>query len=109
MYSFRLVALSLLLGVTPAAARDRGPNHGIASIAGSPRSPAPSAQTTESYRNTGPSSARMPIVSNMDVGVGIYSVGGHFVRDRQRNGREPIMGTTGRDNKIAAVGLSLRF
>jgi hypothetical protein len=51
----------------------------------------------------------MPLVSNLDVGIGLYSVSGHFVRERERNGREPILGTTGRDNRIAAVGLSLRF
>ena len=109
MYSFRLVALSLLLSASPAAARDRVTNHGMTPTAGSPRSPDPGARSVAEFRSNGPSTARMPIDSNMDVGVGIYSVGGHFVRDRQRNGREPILGTTGRDNKIAAIGLSLRF
>jgi hypothetical protein len=108
MYISRLVALSLLLSVTPAAARDRASNHSISS-AESPRMANARAQAVDHYGSPGPSSARMPLDTNMDLGVGIYSVGGHFVRDRQRNGREPILGTSGRDNRIAAVGLSLRF
>jgi hypothetical protein len=43
------------------------------------------------------------------VGIGLFSVGGHFVRDRQRQGREPLIEPGGRDNRVAAVGLSLRF
>ncbi len=106
MYSFRLVALSLLLSASPAAARDRASNHDMNPTvqAAQPRAP-----LSENHSVHGPSSARIPLDSNMDVGVGLYTVNGHFVRERERNGREPILGTTGRDNKIAAVGLSLRF
>jgi hypothetical protein len=43
------------------------------------------------------------------VGIGLFSVGGHFARDRERQGREPLSGTGGRENQVAAVGLSLRF
>jgi hypothetical protein len=46
---------------------------------------------------------------NMQLGVGLFSVGGHFVRDRQSQGREPLSGTGGRENRVAAVGFSLRF
>ena len=109
MYMFRLVALSLLLSATPAAAGDRASQLSAKSAASSPDGAAPRPPLSDRYANRGPPSARMPLVPNMDVGVGLYSVSGHFVRDRERNGREPILGTTGRDNRIAAVGLSLRF
>ena len=54
---------------------------------------------------------RMPIAEqdNMAVGVGLFSVSGHFVRDRGARGREPLIDPHGRENKVAAVGLSLRF
>jgi hypothetical protein len=109
MYMFRLVALSLLICVTPAAARDRASDNNLASATSSPDAKTPRAPWSYRYGSAGPSSARLPLDSSTDVGVGIYSVGGHFVRDRQRSGREPILGTSGRDNRIAAVGLSLRF
>jgi hypothetical protein len=109
MYMFRLVALSLLLCAIPAAARDRASHRNIISATAPPEAARPRPPLSDRYGPPDPSSARMPLVSNMDLGVGIYSVGGHFVRDRQTNGREPIHGTSGRDNRIAAVGLSLRF
>lgn len=46
---------------------------------------------------------------NMALGIGLFSVGGHFVRDRQSQGREPLAGTGGRESRVAAVGFSLRF
>jgi hypothetical protein len=109
MCKYWLVALSLLLCATPAAARDRVSDRNMPSSNATPDAAPPSAPLTDRYTGPGPSSARIPLVSNMDVGVGLYSVGGHFVRDRQTNGREPIQGTSGRDNRVAAVGLSLRF
>ena len=109
MYVFRLVALSLLLCATPAAARDRASHDNLASAASSRDAAQPEAAWSGRYRSPGPSSARIPLVSNLDVGVGIYSVNGHFVKERERNGRQPILGPSGHDTKIAAVGLSLRF
>ena len=106
MYVYRFVALSLLLSVSPAAARDRALNRNMDMTAQAAQSRSP---LSDRYPGRGPSTARIPLDSNMDVGVGLYTVNGHFVRERERNGREPILGTTGRDNKIAAVGLSLRF
>ena len=91
MYMFRLVALSLLLCATPAAARDRA-THALARRAATvpPDAARPSAALSGRYAGAGPSNARFPLVSNLDVGVGLYSVSGHFVRERERNGREPI-------------------
>ena len=109
MMKFRLVALSLLLCATSAAARDRVSKNVIISPAASRDAERQSSPVSDRYESPGPSTARLPLVENMDVGVGLYSVGGHFVRDRQTHGREPIFGTSGRDNRIAAVGLSLRF
>lgn len=110
MYMFRLVALSLLLCAIPAAARDRATQRtSITSATIPPDVAKPGAPLSGKYAAPGPSNARFPLVSNLDVGVGLYSVNGHFVRERERNGREPILGTAGRNNRIAAVGLSLRF
>jgi hypothetical protein len=109
MYMFRLVALSLLICATPAAARDRVSHDNLTSATSTPDAAKSRTLWSDRYGSPQPSSARLPLDSGTDVGVGLYSVGGHFVRDRQRNGREPILGTSGRDNKIAAVGLSLRF
>ena len=54
---------------------------------------------------------RMPIAEqdNMAFGVGLFSVTGHFIRDRGARGREPMIEPGGRESKVAAVGLSLRF
>lgn len=51
--------------------------------------------------------AQVPIAENLNLGIGLFSVGGHFVRER--GSREPLIGTAGRQNKIAAVGFNLRF
>lgn len=105
MYRYWLFALSVTLCSTAAAARDPAPDRAAPAAATAQPNPVVAAR----YAEPAPSSARIPLVPDLDVGVGLYSVGGHFVRDRQTNGREPIMGTSGRDNRIAAVGLSLRF
>jgi hypothetical protein len=109
MYQFRLVALSLLLCASSAAARDRASHKPIMSAATSPDLARPRAPSVDRYGGPSLSSARLPVVTNIDLGVGIYSVGGHFAHERETNGREPILGTSGRDNRIAAVGFSLRF
>jgi hypothetical protein len=109
MYSFRLVALSLLLGVSPAAARDRASNHEheAQAQAAQPRS---RALSHGDIRGHGPSSA--PDADRFQHGRRGRHLFGRAVissGSARGNGREPILGTTGRDNKIAAVGLSLRF
>ena len=111
MYMFRLVALSLLLCATPAAARDRATQRtSITSATVPPDVARPSAPLSGRYAVPGPSNARFPLVSNLDVGVGLYSVGGHFVRERESTmAASRSSGTAGRANRIAAVGLSLRF
>ena len=98
-------ALSMLGCACPAAARDK---------AGPPQSPsAPLAERPGPSRlhfdTQGPTSARFPLAQDVDVGIGLYSVTGHFVRDRGARGREPIADPQGRENRVAAVGFSLRF
>lgn len=53
----------------------------------------------------------MPIAEqkNLAFVVGLFSVSGHFVRDRGARGREPLIDTGGKQNRVAAVGFSLRF
>ena len=109
MYRYWLFALSLTLCATAAAAREKSPDRVVPSNVPAADTVQPSPIVAGRYAEPGPSSARIPLVPDLDVGVGLYSVGGHFVRDRQTNGREPILGTSGRDTRIAAVGLSLRF
>jgi hypothetical protein len=53
--------------------------------------------------------AEVPVLGGLNFGIGLFSVSGHFVRDRETRGREPIIGTGGRDNRVAATGFSLRF
>jgi hypothetical protein len=55
--------------------------------------------------------SRLPIAEqdNMALAVGLFSVGGHFVRERGSRGREPLIDTGGRQNRVAAVGFSWRF
>ena len=55
--------------------------------------------------------SRLPLAEqdNMAFGVGLFSVGGHFVRERGARGREPLIDTGGRQSRVAAVGFSLRF
>jgi hypothetical protein len=103
-----IAALSALLLAAPAAAQPRA--------APTPAPPASSAHHrlvqpggADIYAVPGPMSARVPVSGDLDLGVGMFSVTGHFVRDRGSRGREPMIGTAGRQNKVAAVGLSLRF
>jgi hypothetical protein len=105
-----LIALSLLIFASSAAAKDQnGHDNARRDVAAPTKTPPPRTSVASHFGDPALSSARLPVVANMDFGVGLYSIGGHFVRDRQTNGREPILGTSGRDNRIAAVGLSLRF
>jgi hypothetical protein len=103
-----LAAFLLLSSFFPAAARDRATLRTTGPPA-SPGSDRPYAPAGESFESNVPAGAHLPVTGGMDLGVGIYAVSGHFVRDRQTTGREPIAGTAGRQNKVAAVGFSLRF
>lgn len=109
MYRYWLFALSLTLCSTAAAARDKAPDRRVRPTIPATQSQQSNPIVAARYSEPVPSSARIPLVPDLDLGVGLYSVSGYFVRDRQTNGREPILGTTGHDNRIAAVGLSLRF
>lgn len=100
-----LPALALLACAWPAAARDRQEK----TLATAPAEAAQPARPPMRFDAGSPTSARMPLTGDVDVGIGLYSVTGHFVRDRGARGREPFADTRGRESKVAAVGFSLRF
>jgi hypothetical protein len=104
------ICLFGVLIAVPAAAQQR---------AGPPAAPAPAPSAphrlvpptaADVAREQAPS-GRVAIAEqdNMRLGLGLLSVSGHFVRDRSTGGREPLIGTTGRQNRVAAIGFSLRF
>ena len=98
-----LAALSLILIASPAVAQNRAP---------SPQPPAANPNRLVEPRPIPQEDvSRMPIAEedNLALGVGLFSVSGHFIRDRGARGREPMIDTGGRQSKVAAVGLSLRF
>jgi len=97
-------AFSALLFAMPAIAQQRAPSPPQPPAANPNRLVEPRAMPEEQV-------GRMPIAEqdNMVLGVGLFSVGGHFVRDRGARGREPLIDTGGKQNRIAAVGWSLRF
>ena len=99
-----LAALSLILIATPAIAQRRAPS--------APQQPAANPNRLVEPRPIPEEQvSRMPIAEqdNMMLGVGLFSVSGHFVRDRGARGREPLIDTGGKQNRVAAVGWSLRF
>ena len=55
----------------------------------------------------------MPILDNMDVGVGLYSIAGAKVKDRDFRRVEPVSeirsGARSAASRVAAVGMSVRF
>ena len=99
-----LAAISLILLATPALAQQR---------ASAPVQPPPANpnRLVEPRAIPAEDLSRMPIAEedNLALGVGLFSVGGHFVRERGARGREPLIDTGGKQNRVAAVGLSLRF
>ena|SRR5687767_567513 len=99
--------LALLVAVPAAAAQ---PRPAPAPTVAPPAAPADPDRLVEP-RETAPDPRRWSLadLEHGTVGIGLFSVGGHFVRDRQRQGREPLSGTGGGESQVAAVGLSLRF
>ena len=99
--------LALLLAVPAAAAL---PRRAPAQPAAPPAA-LPDPDRLAEQRTSAPDPRRWSLadLENGSVGIGLFSVGGHFVRDRQRQGREPLTGTAGQESRVAAVGLSLRF
>ena len=97
-------AISCMLIAMPALAQQRAPSPPLPPSANPNRLVEPRAIPEEDIR-------RMPIAEedNLALGVGLFSVSGHFIRDRGARGREPMIDTGGKQNKVAAVGLSLRF
>ena len=97
-------AIFCILMAMPALAQQRAPSSPLPPAANPNRLVEPRAIPTEDIR-------QMPIAEeqNLALGVGLFSVGGHFVRDRGARGREPLIDTGGKQNRVAAVGLSLRF
>ncbi len=69
----------------------------------------PPAPRADQYADRVRIGAQVPIAGDFNLGVGLFSVGGHFVRDGRSRGREPLIDTGGRQNKVAAVGFNLRF
>jgi hypothetical protein len=55
----------------------------------------------------------MPILENLDVGVGLYSVDGARVKERDFRRIEPVSeirsGARSAASRVAAVGMSVRF
>ena len=100
----RLAAISCLLIAAPALAQQRAPSPPLPPPDNPNRLVEPRAIPEQGV-------SRMPIAEdeNLALGVGLFSVGGHFVRDRGARGREPLIDTGGKQNRVAAVGLSLRF
>jgi hypothetical protein len=96
--------ISCMLFALPALAQQRAPAAPAPPAANPNRLVEPRAIPDEGM-------ARMPIAEedNLALGVGLFSVNGHFIRDRGARGREPMIDTGGRQNKVAALGLSLRF
>lgn len=96
--------ISCILFATPAFAQQRAPSPPQPPAANPNRLVEPRALPDEQIE-------RMPIAEqdNMALGVGLFSVTGHFVRDRGARGREPMIDTAGKQNRVAAVGWSLRF
>jgi hypothetical protein len=66
-------------------------------------------ETHGRFDDRAPTTALIPLTDDLDVGVGMFSVGGHFARDRGGRSREPIVGPRGSQSRVAAVGLSLHF
>ena len=97
-------AISCMLFAMPALAQQRTPSAPLPPVANPNRLVEPRALPDETIR-------RMPIAEeeNLALGVGLYTVSGHFIRDRGARGREPMIDTSGKQSKVAAVGLSLRF
>ncbi|HEY5721059.1 MAG TPA: hypothetical protein VIT45_01930 [Allosphingosinicella sp.] len=96
-------AISCILFATPGLAQQRSPQ---------PQPPAANPNRLVEPRALPDGQVdRMPIAEqdNMALGVGLFSVTGHFVRDRGARGREPLIDTGGKQNRVAAVGWSLRF
>ena len=97
-------AISCMLFAMPALAQQREPSPPLPPAANPNRLVEPRAVPEEEV-------GRMPIAEqdNLALGVGLFSVSGHFVRERGARGREPLIDTGGKQNRVAAVGLSLRF
>ena len=99
-----LAAISLILMATPALAQQRN----AAPVPPPPENPN---RLNEPRPIPEEGAPRMPIAEqdNLALGVGLFSVNGHFIRDRGARGREPMIDTGGKQSKVAAVGFSLRF
>ena len=99
-----LAAISCLLIAAPALAQQRAPSPPARTADNPNRLVEPRAIPDKGV-------SRMPIAEqdNLALGVGLFSVSGHFVRDRGARGREPLIDTGGKQNRVAAVGFSLRF
>jgi hypothetical protein len=108
-------AIALLLAAaiaSPAAAQHkRTPAPAATAEPGAAPAATPDPDRLAPTRPLPPEPSRWPLAGrdNMELGIGLYSVGGHFVREREYRGREPLTGTAGRQNRVAAVGFSLRF
>lgn len=102
-------ALSALLFAFPAAAKDRAAPR----VSGTPSPPlsrnrlAPPA-SRDNFASL-PLGAQIPVVGDLSLGVGMFSVTGAFLKDRGARGREAMIGTAGQQSRVAAVGLSLHF
>ena len=96
--------ISCILFAMPALAQQRTPSPPLPPAANPNRLVEPRAIPEVDIR-------RMPIAEedNLALGVGLFSVSGHFVRDGRARGREPLIGTGGKQSRVAAVGLSLKF
>ena len=97
-------AISCMFLAIPALAQQRAPSPPLPPSANPNRLVEPRAVPEEEL-------SRMPIAEedNLALGVGLFSVSGHFIRDRGARGREPMIDTGGKQNRVAAVGFSLRF
>ena len=110
----RLALLAALLASSPALAQQGTPDPLIGPAL------APDSAPSDPHRLTladhppglarrGPVGESWPMAENVDIGVGLYSVGGTRMRERDFKRSDPMADVRPRTRRIAAIGLSLRF
>lgn len=51
----------------------------------------------------------LPIADNVNIGIGLFSVNGARVKEREFRRARPMTDVFARDKTVAAVGMSIRF
>lgn len=108
----------LLASIVPTGAFAAQPAPAPAGPAAAPAATAPVAsdphrltepEARPDFDARAPLSSSVPLSDNLDIGLGIYSIAGARVREREFRRSDPIRDVSPQPTKAAAVGLRLRF